>query len=168
MGVTVHRARVDSLGAAHDGVDAVVNCAGMGARELAGDADLVAVRGQVAILEQVGLQRWLLDENDPGNLTYVVARRNTIVLGGTAEEGDEDRRVRAGVAQAILRRAAHLVPELAHARVVGHRVGLRPVRSSVRLEIDATAPDTIHCYGHGGAGVTLAYGCAQDIVRLIG
>jgi D-amino-acid oxidase len=54
---------------------------------------------------------------------------------------------------------------LAEASVVAHQVGLRPARSAVRLERDG---DVIHCYGHGGAGVTLAYGCAQDVVELLG
>jgi len=168
MGVAVRRARLDDLAVAHDGVQAVVNCAGLGARELVGDTELLPVRGQVVIVEQIGLQRWLLDETDPNAPTYVVPHRDTIVLGGTAVEGDEDRSVRPDVADVILRRAVQLVPDLVRARVVAHRVGLRPGRPAVRLESDPSAPGTIHCYGHGGAGVTLAYGCAQDVVRLIG
>jgi D-amino-acid oxidase len=65
----------------------------------------------------------------------------------------------------LLTRARALVPQVAGARVVGHRVGLRPGRPQVRLE---RAGDVIHCYGHGGAGVTLAYGCARDVVALLG
>ena len=161
LGVAVRRARLADLGMAHDGVAMVINCAGLGARELVGDTELTAVRGQVVLVEQIGVQRWLLDETDPVNLTYVVPRRDTIVLGGTAIDGDEDPAVRPDVAAAILRRATQLVPELARARVVAHRVGMRPARSTVRLELDESGPRTVHCYGHGGAGVTLAYGCAR-------
>jgi D-amino-acid oxidase len=25
----------------------------------------------------------------------------------------------------------------------------------------------VHCYGHGGAGVTLAWGCAEEVVALV-
>ncbi|MEP7019550.1 MAG: FAD-dependent oxidoreductase [Pseudonocardiales bacterium] len=168
MGVGLRRARLDNLAEAHDGVDAVVNCAGLGARELVGDTELVPVRGQVVLVEQFGLRRWTLDETDELDPTYVVPRRDTVVLGGTAVNGDEDCAVRPAVAQAILHRAIELVPGVAGARVVGHRVGLRPARSAVRLEIDPLESRTVHCYGHGGAGVTLAYGCAQDVVHLIG
>lgn len=168
MDVAIRRARVNSLAEAHDGVDAVVNCTGLGARELVGDNELMAVRGQVVLVEQIGLDRWLLDDSDPVNLTYVVPRRDTIVLGGTAVDGDEDSAVRVDVAEAVMRRAIALVPELARARVVAHRVGLRPARSVVRLEADPAQPGIVHCYGHGGAGVTLAYGCAEDVVRLVG
>ena len=167
MGVAFQRAHVDNLATAHDGVDAVVNCAGLGARELVGDTELVAVRGQVVLVEQIGLDRWLLDETDPRHLTYVVPRRDAIVVGGTAIEGDEDLTVRPEVAEAILHRACELVPALARAAVLAHRVGLRPVRPVIRLERDEVLPRTVHCYGHGGAGVTLAYGCAADVVRLI-
>jgi D-amino-acid oxidase len=26
----------------------------------------------------------------------------------------------------------------------------------------------VHCYGHGGAGVTLSWGCAEDVAALVG
>jgi D-amino-acid oxidase len=26
----------------------------------------------------------------------------------------------------------------------------------------------VHCYGHGGAGVTLSWGCADDVAALVG
>jgi D-amino-acid oxidase len=168
MGVSIRQDRVDDLAATHDGVDALVNCTGLGARELVGDTELLAVRGQIVLVEQFGLQRWTLDETDPLDPTYVVPRRDTVVVGGTAVDGDEDRAVRPDVADAILRRASELVPELARARVLAHRVGLRPGRSTVRLEVDANDARIVHCYGHGGAGVTLAYGCAEDVVRLVG
>jgi D-amino-acid oxidase len=54
-------------------------------------------------------------------------------------------------------------PEIAGARVLEHRVGLRPVRHAVRLE-RAVLPNgrvLVHNYGHGGAGVTVAWGCAR-------
>ena len=60
---------------------------------------------------------------------------------------------------------ARLVPELATATVVRHQVGLRPARPTVRLERDG---HVVHCYGHGGAGVTLSWGCADEVVELVG
>ncbi|HET7458205.1 MAG TPA: hypothetical protein VFJ74_11185, partial [Gemmatimonadaceae bacterium] len=53
-------------------------------------------------------------------------------------------------------------------RVVGDAVGLRPARPAVRLEAEPREGGTVvHCYGHGGAGVTLAWGCADEVVGLV-
>jgi D-amino-acid oxidase len=163
-GVTFTRRHLHDLDEAAREVDVIVNCTGLGAATLVEDHDLHSVRGQVLLVEQIGLQNWLLDETDPSNLTYVVPRRDTIVLGGTALVGDGNHEVRPETAEAILGRAVRLVPRLAKASVIAHQVGLRPARSAVRLERDG---DVIHCYGHGGAGVTLAYGCAQDVAELL-
>jgi D-amino-acid oxidase len=150
--------------------DLIVNCAGLGARSLVGDSEMGPVRGQVVIVEQFGLDEWTLDESDDetGRLTYIVPRERTVVLGGTADPGAEDTAVSPDTAEGILERCARLVPEVATARIVAHRVGLRPGRTSVRLERTVTRAgrDVIHCYGHGGAGVTLAAGCAVDVAAL--
>jgi D-amino-acid oxidase len=109
----------------------------------------------------VDLDRWSLDEAGP---TYVVPRTHQIVVGGTDEVDDWSRTASPQTATEIVRRATRLVPELAEARVVGHRVGLRPVRPAVRLEAEGRV---VHCYGQGGAGVTLSWGCADEVVQLV-
>lgn len=164
-GVVPEVAAVDDLGAL-GGV--VVNCSGLGARELAADPSVVPVRGQVVVVEQVGLTEWVVDDGDGTSLTYVVPRIDDVVVGGTAEEGAEDLTVDPATAADILARASALVPSLAGARVVGHKVGLRPARPRVRLEAERRGDATVvHCYGHGGAGVTLSWGCAADVAGLV-
>ncbi len=140
----------------------VVNCSGLGARLLGGDRSVVPVRGQVLYVEQVGLDRWTLEREHP---TYVVPRSNDIVVGGTEVEGEWSRTPNPEVAEQILARAVALVPELAGARVLRHKVGLRPVRPAVRVE---RLGDVIHCYGQGGAGVTLSWGCADTVASMAG
>jgi D-amino-acid oxidase len=168
LGVPVRRQRLERLADAFDGVAAVVNCTGLGARDLIEDRTLTPVRGQVLVVEQFGLSEWLLAQTDADQLLYIVPRTNTVLLGGTAEEGNEDLTVRAETATAILERCIELVPELATARILGHRVGLRPGRPAVRLEIELTEHGpVVHCYGHGGAGVTVSYGCAEDVAAEI-
>jgi D-amino-acid oxidase len=158
LGGTLTRMSMGSLPHS-DGV--VVNCAGLGARRLARDDDIRPVRGQVVVVNGVDLDQWFLDATGP---TYVVPRARTVILGGTDEDGDWSRTPSPQAATEILRRATRLVPQLADAQVVGHRVGLRPVRPSVRLEAEARV---IHCYGHGGAGVTLSWGCAAEVSQLV-
>jgi D-amino-acid oxidase len=168
LGGSLRRAELATLDEALDRAPVVVNCAGLGARELDGDDALVAVRGQVVYVEQNGVEEWLLDQADAERLVYVVPRERDVVLGGTAQEGEEDARADAETAAAIRARCVAAVPALARARVLGSRVGLRPARSAVRLEAEARAGGTVvHCYGHGGAGVTLAWGCAEEVVGLV-
>jgi D-amino-acid oxidase len=167
--VTPETLTVDRLGPGDELGGVVVDCAGLGARELVPDPSVTPVRGQVVLCGQVGLEEWVVDDGDDSHgLTYVVPRIDDIVVGGTAEEGFFDRRVDPGVAAAILERARALVPALGDATVRAHRVGLRPARPAVRL--DAEVRDgrrVVHCYGHGGAGVTLSWGCAADVVALV-
>jgi D-amino-acid oxidase len=48
-------------------------------------------------------------------------------------------------------------------------VGLRPGRPEVRVELDRSLlpVPVVHDYGHGGAGITTGWGCAQDVVALV-
>jgi D-amino-acid oxidase len=139
----------------------VVDCSGIGAKHLAADPTVHPVQGQVVRVAQVGLSRWWLDAAGP---TYVVPRSRDIVVGGTDVEHAWSRTPSPEVAEAILRRAMRLVPELEGAEVLGHKVGLRPARGEVRLE---RVGDVVHCYGHGGAGVTLSWGCAGEVAALL-
>ncbi|RQX58592.1 amino acid oxidase, partial [Micromonospora chalcea] len=43
------------------------------------------------------------------------------------------------------------------------RVHQPPVR---RVEIDPADGRLVHAYGHGGAGVTLSWGCAAEVADL--
>jgi D-amino-acid oxidase len=155
-----------ALSALPDQAEVVVNATGLGARRTADDPSLVPVRGQVVYVDQVGLDRWWLDSSQP---TYVVPRSRDIVVGGTDEEGEWDRRPDPDTAKRILERGIELVPDLARAKVLGHKVGLRPARPEVRLEVEQVGEArVVHCYGHGGAGVTLSWGCADEVTRLVG
>lgn len=158
LGGTLTRLNLATL---PSGGDLVVNCSGLGSRLLGADRSVTPVRGQVVYVEQVGLGSWWLDGAGP---TYVVPRPDEIVVGGTAEAGEWSRTPSAEVARSILDRAAALVPELADARVLRHKVGLRPARPAVRLEREGRV---VHCYGHGGAGVTLSWGCADEVAELV-
>jgi D-amino-acid oxidase len=159
LGGTITRLNLAALPA---GADVVVNAAGIGARLLASDTSVGPVRGQVVYVEQVGLEEWWLDSS--ADLTYVVPRSGDIVVGGTDEEGDWSRTPSPATASLILERARRLVPALVGARVLRHRVGLRPARPAVRVE---RVGDVVHCYGHGGAGVTLSWGTAEDVARVV-
>ncbi|MFF9044646.1 FAD-dependent oxidoreductase [Streptomyces parvulus] len=147
----------------------VVNCTGLGARELVPDPAVRPVRGQLVVVENPGIRTWLVSaDEDSGETTYFLPQPGRLLLGGTAEEDAWSTDPEPRIAEAIVRRCAELRPEIAGARVLGHLVGLRPARDAVRLERE-TLPDgrlLVHNYGHGGAGVTVAWGCAEEAAGL--
>ncbi|WP_116041075.1 NAD(P)/FAD-dependent oxidoreductase [Amycolatopsis palatopharyngis] len=147
-------------GLAADDAALVVNAAGLGARELVPDESVYPARGQVVHVADPGLAEWVVDEDD---FSYVLPHGEYVVCGGTEEPGLGGTEPDPRVTEDILRRCAALVPEIAEAPVLRAKVGLRPARPEVRLD---RVGDVIHCYGHGGAGVTLSWGCAEEVAEL--
>lgn len=142
----------------------VVNCAGSGARSLAPDPLVEAVRGQLVVVENPGIQTFFCDDTPGADaLTYIYPHPDTVVLGGTADRGNWDVRPDEDTAREIIRRCTSVEPSLTGARVLEHRVGLRPARPEIRFA-EETRADTLvlHNYGHGGAGITLSWGCARE------
>ncbi|MGH3518121.1 MAG: NAD(P)/FAD-dependent oxidoreductase [Haloechinothrix sp.] len=159
-GVRVERRRVRDLRELLPGSDLVVNAAGLGAGRLAGDDSVLPARGQVVHVADPGLTEWVVDEDD---FSYVLPHGNHVVCGGIEELGSANLQPDAATTADILRRCHLLVPAIAGAEVLGVKVGLRPHRPEVRLE---RVGDIIHCYGHGGVGITLSWGCADEVAEL--
>jgi D-amino-acid oxidase len=171
-GGLVHTSAVTSFtqAAQECGTDVVVNCTGAAARHLVPDPSLTPVRGQMVMLANPGISEFFigLDENSAG-VTYFFPHRRTVLLGGTEEHGCESLEPDPVTAQRIMDDCAAIEPRLAGAQVLAHRVGLRPVRPAVRLEAETLAGrQLLHNYGHGGAGITLSWGCADEVAGLLG
>lgn len=169
LGGQLEIARLESMDDALQQADVVVNCTGLGAREFAPDPAMFALRGQVVRMERGTVDRYIIDEHGPDGIAYVVPRSHDVVLGGTNVKGDENLLPDAAESESILRRCAALEPRLARARKLSDAVGLRPGRESVRLEAEHPRPGklVVHDYGHGGAGVTLSWGCADEVLELV-
>jgi D-amino-acid oxidase len=146
--------------------DLVINCAGIGARELVHDFNLEPHRGQVAIVPRiVTLSCAIVCDDAP--LMYAIPRTNDCVFGGTNEVS--------GNLVADPETTSRIVAECSRVlniekpRVLAERVGLRPFRKSgVRLECDRLrgGRSVIHNYGHGGSGFTLSWGCAREVLNI--
>jgi D-amino-acid oxidase len=146
--------------------DLLINCAGIGARELVRDADLEPHRGQVAIVPRIkNLTYAVVCDDAP--LMYAIPRRNDCVFGGTndlsdhlAIDSETTARIVADCSRAL---------KIEKPNVLTERVGLRPFRKSgIRVERVhlRDGRTVIHNYGHGGSGFTLSWGCANAVFQL--
>ena len=151
--------------------DVIVNCAGLAAGKLVGDDTTYPIRGQIVRVTNPGLTLSVRDENHPAGRAYVHPRTADCILGGTLDAGVWDTAVDDATTESIISRCTDLVPALAGAEVLQALVGLRPGRPEVRLERDeqvVPGVPVVHNYGHGGSGITLGWGCAQEAVSLCG
>ncbi len=146
--------------------DVIVNCVGLGARELCNDNEVKPARGQIMFIDQdPGVGHY---DQQPETLTYTIPRSDVTVLGGTAQIDDWDLEIRDEDNEKILEKVEAIWPEVDPTRIIGGTVGLRPSRTEVRLEEEVIEGiRVIHNYGHGGAGVTLSWGCADELVSLV-
>lgn len=177
-----HQRRLAALSEAAEVAPVVVNATGLAAGRLAADPAVHPIRGQVVVVANPGVATSVRDEGHPAGTAYVHPRRRDVVLGGTfdpltAASGDDPSdldgvRPDPATSRAIRARCAELVPEVAAAPVLGQYLGMRPARhGGARVDVDPDPPSGIsrlvHCYGHGGAGVTLSWGCADEVAALV-
>jgi D-amino-acid oxidase len=144
----------------------IVNCTGIGARILVPDLELRPIRGQLVVVVNPGIEEFFSEDTGSSpDLMYVLPHGETVVLGGTAEADKWSLEADVDTAHDIVVRCSEIDPRLAIARVLAHRVGLRPTRPTVRVGEETTEGPSrlLHNYGHGGGGVTLSWGCAQEI-----
>jgi D-amino-acid oxidase len=148
----------------------IVNCSGIGAARLVPDPEVTPVRGQVVVAENPGLSQFFVGVDEQADeVSYYFPHGDVVVLGGTEEAGNWSLEPDPATAERILRGCAAVEPRLHGATITAHRVGLRPVRPSVRLEAETLdgGRRLLHNYGHGGAGVTLSWGCALDVAAAV-
>ncbi|KAK4702878.1 D-amino-acid oxidase, partial [Phenoliferia sp. Uapishka_3] len=158
-GGRTHRATLSSLSSVFQIQDApslasataVVNCTGLGARELVHDETIFPTRGQLVLVRapwlEYGMMR--LGPKGSGIYTYTLPRLDgTCVIGGTALANDWDPLPRPETAKLIKERGIALCPELLppdkrslmrieDLDVLEDMVGLRPTRrGGIRIEMD--------------------------------
>jgi D-amino-acid oxidase len=134
---------------------------------LAADKTVYPVKGQSVRVKGRNDGGYYLDQHGDLALCYVLPRSSDIVLGGTAVEHDATTESEEQVTKEIIRKAQILDPSLKIDEVKEVRAGLRPARPEVCLEAEKkNGMRIIHNYGHGGAGFTLSWGCADVVVEL--
>ena len=168
-GGTLEVSPVPSLAGLAGAAPVIVNCSGAAAHDLVPDPAVVPVRGQVVIAANPGIEDFLISRDpEPPWIAYMFPHGDTILLGGTNDEGNWDTEPKPEVAERIVAGCAAIEPRLRGVKILGHRVGLRPWRPEVRLESEPLGGGVLwHNYGHGGAGISMAWGCAAEITRAV-
>lgn len=149
--------------------DAIINCAGLGSHGLLDDTDMYPIRGQVVRVKAPWMTSiWFWGPDD--RKSYIIPNVDSVVLGGTADKNNWDTTPSILETERILGDVCEVFAAFRSAPIESVWVGLRPGRTPVRLEFEKMLIDNkrtqliFHCYGHGGSGVTLAMGCAHDLV----
>ncbi len=144
----------------------MVNCSGVAARDLVPDPAVVPVRGQVVIAANPGIEEFFISrDEEPPWIVYMFPHGEH----GPAGRHERGRQLGPGAQNLLLPNGSWLEcaaidPRLRGATILGHRVGLRPYRPEVRLESEPFGGGVLwHNYGHGGAGISLSWGCAAEI-----
>jgi D-amino-acid oxidase len=167
-GCEVEEHPVRSLSEAADAAGIVVNCAGLAAGALTGDDTVRPRFGQHVVLTNPGLRQLFLELNSGPEWTCYFPHPQRVVCGGISVPGRWDTTPDPDVTERILQRCRRVEPRLNDAEVIEVITGLRPDRPSVRVEAERLGrARCIHNYGHSGNGVTLSWGCARDVVRLV-
>lgn len=160
--------KVTDLTALAQGEELVVNCTGLGARELLPDPSMYPIQGQIVKAMPQQQAQYRVAEFTFGeagtDLAYVFPRKDCLVLGGTAVKGAESTDVDPLVSEGIISRCRAMSSELNPIEIKEVVVGLRPGRPEIRLEKEGSI---IHNYGHGGGGFTVSWGCALEVAKMI-
>ncbi|KAM4771031.1 D-aspartate oxidase [Rhinophrynus dorsalis] len=165
----VQTGRIDNIWQLHGKYDVVVNCSGIGSRDLVSDVSMYPVRGQVLQVHAPWLTHFIRDGDGS---TYIYPGISGTILGGTRHKDDWRLSPDPDQSKEILDRCCALEPSLQGVRVIKEKVGLRPARSAIRLEKEVFVKrgqqlPVVHNYGHGGGGYSVHVGTAKTATRLI-
>ncbi|TBU28866.1 FAD dependent oxidoreductase [Dichomitus squalens] len=169
--------------------DVIINATGIAGTELAGDASCYPIRGGLIRVINDGSDFPVIDaalsiSADVANeIVFLVPRNDKIlIIGGITEphESALDYTLDTPIIKRMRARAEAFLPQLKNARVDPDypiAQGLRPFRKQnvrVERELRPVAGESIlkhsriiHTYGHGGAGWSLAFGCAADVLAMV-
>lgn len=148
--------------------DILVNCTGLGAKNLCKDYKVVPIRGQILKVDAPWIKMFFYGDYD----TYIIPGPTGLTLGGCRQFDSYNLELSRHDRASIRERCFQMLPSLETAPVLREWVGLRPHRDPVRVEMDYVDAGlkrlkVVHNYGHGGYGVMSAPGTSKYAVQLV-
>lgn len=173
--------------------DVIIDATGLAGTELADDTSCYPIRGGLLRIINDGSDFPKLDHaltitvgavHDSKEIIFIVPRdENILLIGGIAElnEHQLSLTVESPIIKRMRARCEAFLPSLKKARLDPEypiAQGLRPFRQhNVRVERELRLHESgdagsvpsriVHTYGQGGAGWSLSFGCAGDVVALV-
>jgi len=180
-GGKILKQRVTDINKLFESYDLVINCSGLAAGELVNDTEVYPIRGQTIRVKAPWIKEFIfhIDVDENGRCVYMFPNQDYVVLGGTKQENNSNTEATVEEHDWIMKYTQEFIPSLKHAEFICDWVGLRPARSRIRLEKEVVCLDQggndgdikngiiIHNYGHGANGITLSWGCCEDVVELV-
>ena len=160
-----HQQEINSLDEMARMDELVINCTGLGAKNICQDEALHPMRGQILRCKKLAVTSFANTLNK-GALSYVIQRSEDCIVGGTDYQGDWNESIDSADTALILDRLK-LAGIEEPPQILEQIVGLRPRRNAVRFEFDKDYTNVFHNYGHGGAGFTVAWGCAIELAHIL-
>lgn len=160
---------------------AIVNCSGLGSIEIANDPSMYPLRGA---LVKVKDEKGLIDgahciahketSNSEQDIVFIVPRgsKKTVILGGLVQihQWGQSMSLSDPIIKRMYKGCLEFLPPLKSLPLDEKdsvRTGLRPFTQTNICVERVPATQIFYNYGHGGAGVTLSWGCAQETVDSI-
>ncbi|MEH2276788.1 MAG: FAD-dependent oxidoreductase [Nostoc sp.] len=159
---------------------AIVNCAGLGSIATTGDTSMYPLRGALVRVKNIG--KVVTDahcisheesSSSEQDIVYIVPRGdNLVVLGGLTQQDqwDTDLSLEVPIIRQMYDGCLEFLQELRELPLDEKepvRTGLRPLTEENVCVERVLNTHVFYNYGHGGSGVTLSWGCSQEIVQLI-
>ncbi|MEH2423666.1 MAG: FAD-dependent oxidoreductase [Nostoc sp.] len=159
---------------------AIVNCAGLGSIATTGDTSMYPLRGALVRVKNLGGvvtdAHCISHEESSANeqdIVYIVPRGDDLVVLGGLTQQDQwstDLSLEVPIIRQMYDGCLEFLQELRELPLDEKepvRTGLRPLTEENVCVERVLNTHVFYNYGHGGSGVTLSWGCSQEIVQLV-